>query len=293
MADTLRQDYGPKISPDGSQIVFYGYDDSDSPDLYIIDVDGRNEKRLTNTPEFWEILPQWSPDGGRIFFTGGAPRGKNIYSMSVDGSGIRIETEPPHDARDFDASVALTKNQFVFFRQFDNGKRQILLQDLYGDETTILLSQNIENMEMARLGFFPDASQVLFIASMGKDNAPFPTDLYVLDLATGRARQITRTPDIWERQAMISRDGRWLMYSSDEAGTNDIYKMPAGGGEAHRITFFDAAIEFFSDLRGDLLVFDAGHYPDGETCIYRAKADGSDYQRITGSCDFAAPFNPD
>jgi len=34
----------------------------------------------------------------------------------------------------------------------------------------------------------------------------------------------------------VSRDGRWLLFSSDRSGNQDIWRMPAGGGEIQQIT---------------------------------------------------------
>ena len=57
--ETVRQDFGPKISPDGTQVVFYSYLGENKPDIYIVNVDGTNVRQLTDTPDTWEILPRW------------------------------------------------------------------------------------------------------------------------------------------------------------------------------------------------------------------------------------------
>ena len=65
-----------------------------------------------------------------------------------------------------------------------------------------------------------------------------PPDIAVASVADGRAtlRYLTRTPH-GERSPEFSPDGRWLAYSSDEDGRNEIYVRPyPGPGAAARVS---------------------------------------------------------
>lgn len=81
----------PQISPDGTKLIygrsFFDQNFQQHDELYTSNLDGSNEQALTNTPDFNEFLPFWSPDGTRILFSGGGendPTG--LYIMNSDGT---------------------------------------------------------------------------------------------------------------------------------------------------------------------------------------------------------------
>jgi Tol biopolymer transport system component len=55
---------------------------------------------------------------------------------------------------------------------------------------------------------------------------------------------------------VFSRDGKWLAFASDRYGNFDVYIMPAGGGEARRLTYHSA-----TDLPYDFT-------PDGKYVLF-------------------------
>lgn len=96
----------PVFSPvDDNQLVCVGLNNGYT-DLYLIGRDGRVTRRLTNTPQH-ELDPAYSPDGGRVFFSGemltagGDPAGRDIFSFDLVTSSLTQvtsfagrETEP-------------------------------------------------------------------------------------------------------------------------------------------------------------------------------------------------------
>ena len=84
-------DQNPDWSPDGQKIAFTGYKhaggDGDiwDTDIYVMDPDGTNRKRLTRIPGN-SFNPSWSPDSQRIAFVNSRPGATEIYVMNADGS---------------------------------------------------------------------------------------------------------------------------------------------------------------------------------------------------------------
>ena len=78
----------PAWSPDGKQLVFTGYDGGLS-DLFIVDRDGKNLRRLTND-RYADLHPTWSPDGKSIAFTTDRGPGTDFATLSIGNMRIAL-----------------------------------------------------------------------------------------------------------------------------------------------------------------------------------------------------------
>jgi TolB protein len=80
--------YLPAFSPDGKQIAFMSGRDG-NPEIYVMNVDGTNVRRLTNHPAE-DVTPTWSPTGTQIAFESGRTGKSQIYIMNAaDGSNLQ------------------------------------------------------------------------------------------------------------------------------------------------------------------------------------------------------------
>jgi TolB protein len=92
----------------------------------------------------------------------------------------------------------------------------------------------------------------------------------------------------------LSRDGRWLTFDSNVEGTSNIYVMPAGGGEARRLTHSPGehwAPNFSPD--GREIVFYSPRL--GTRDVFLIKTDGTGETRLTSDPgeEFHPKFSPD
>lgn len=88
-------DYDPRLNPSGTKIVFERLEDDASPhgnyNIYVINVDGSGETRLTNTG-YAQGLANWSHAGNKIVYTVAAVGRQgtyDLYMMNADGTNNR------------------------------------------------------------------------------------------------------------------------------------------------------------------------------------------------------------
>jgi Tol biopolymer transport system component len=83
-------EYQPSWSPDGRQIVYVGVEvggqnSGHRQELYILNVATGERLPITETPNDYESLPRWSPDGERIAYL--SERNGTHYLYTIDANG--------------------------------------------------------------------------------------------------------------------------------------------------------------------------------------------------------------
>jgi TolB protein len=90
--------YLPAFSPDGKRIAFAATaEGASSQDIYVINVDGTNLRRVTTHPDI-DTTPTWSPSGTQIAFTSNRTGRPQIYIMNADGGGVQRLDIPDGEA---------------------------------------------------------------------------------------------------------------------------------------------------------------------------------------------------
>ncbi len=91
-------DYDPRISPDGTRIVFERLVGDSSPhgnyDIYVVNADGTGEQALTQTG-YTQGMACWSHDGVRLVYLVsaiGTDGRYDVYTMNADGADARDVT---------------------------------------------------------------------------------------------------------------------------------------------------------------------------------------------------------
>ncbi|MEZ4287875.1 MAG: hypothetical protein R3A47_06955 [Polyangiales bacterium] len=77
------QVYTPRFSPDGRQVVFSVWTEGGYRDIYLIDLESQNIRKVTHDRAL-DTGPTWSPDGHTIYFSSDRTGINNVYRYEVD-----------------------------------------------------------------------------------------------------------------------------------------------------------------------------------------------------------------
>ncbi|HEX5070043.1 MAG TPA: S41 family peptidase [Vicinamibacterales bacterium] len=115
------------------------------------------------------------------------------------------------------------------------------------------------------------------IANDGRVAFSYHDDIWVADPDGANARRLTNhiANDFSPR---FSPDGKWIAFTSNRTGNNDVFLMPsAGGGEPKQLTFYsgaDQALYWMPDGKSLLITTDRGPFAYGSP-LFTLPIDGS------------------
>ena len=229
----------PSFSPDGKKIAFIDASpDFTNSDIYVINSDGTNRVRLTDTPDS-ETHPSWSPDGTKLTFardmaaTGTASPVDNfasdIYVMNADGSNITKIA----DAVDDMAPSWSPDGTRIAFSGFVNDGSQGLIYTVRPDGTqlTALTTSGFSNSP----SWSPNSQQLTF--SFYDANSGY----YQVALLDARAPGGTPTllTDATSQGAfdpVFNTDGSGVIFTASPFDDPELYSIGLNGANLKRLT---------------------------------------------------------
>ena len=110
-----------------------------------------------------------------------------------------------------------------------SGVYGIWISDADGSHATELFAR--PGSTSASAHWSPDGQRIAFVSNMGGKNI----DIYVIRASGGKPVRLTTDP-AEDVVPSWSRDGKWIYFASKRTGQYEVWKVPAAGGEAVRVT---------------------------------------------------------
>ena len=211
----------PNWSPDGASLAYTSFRGGFQAVAFARPGAGR-EGSLATGGKNW--LPAWSPDGSRLAFTSSRDGNEEIYLANRDGSGLTRLTR--HWA--IDTSPAWSPDgRRIAFTSGRSGRPQIWVMDADGTNPRQLTDER----HCDRPTWSPPPFDE--IAYVARTKTGF--DIVVLEMATGKTRQLTHGEGFNESPAWAP-SGRHLAFTSTRAGGQQIWTMTRTGEQLRRVT---------------------------------------------------------
>jgi Tol biopolymer transport system component len=196
----------PAWSPDGSRVAFQSKKDGELFQVYVMDADGNNKRRISDGNGF-AGLPAWSPDGDSIAYVSGeqqlAGSQRELYVAPLSGgeprklTSLKSNLSNPQWSPD---SATIAVLQALADRQYN----LLLVNAATGEHRTLLQGGVVRDQR-----YSPSGDEIAYYNVTPNEGS----NVYVVRVSDGAIRNLTDGPGD-DYQATWSPDGSMLAWSS-------------------------------------------------------------------------------
>ncbi|MBZ0089903.1 MAG: hypothetical protein K8H90_05955, partial [Thermoanaerobaculia bacterium] len=214
-------------------------------DLDIVLFDARKRRPLANltrgyTDQYQYLVAQhisskarigrdlaFSPDGNRL--AAFAKREKGRALMLFDVLDRKLERIVEMEVEQQNSPAFSPDGRQVVFSGNHAGRFDIFLLDLESGAVTNLTDDELYDGAPV---FTPDGRGIVYSATVGNDHA----QLFRFDLADPKVRYQLTSGEWSDRDAVFTSDGKWVVFTSDRTGIDNIWALELETGKSVQIT---------------------------------------------------------
>jgi TolB protein len=263
LANDLVKEFTGKSGLFLSSIIFVS-DRDGSKEIYAMDFDGRNVRRLTSHRSL-----AMNPDarGGKVVFTSYVHRFPQVWMMNTDGSGAR---EIP-TSLDLNASPALSPDGTqIAFAGSSKGNPDIYV---VGTSGSGLKRLTMTHALEASPDWSPTGRQILYTS----DQSGTP-QIWVMDAEGTGPRRVTYAGN-WNDEGAWSPDGSKIAFACRNEGDFNVCVMDFSTGNTLQLTSEGSNGHPGWSPNGEKIVYQSRR--GGSTQIYTMDADGQNKRLLT------------
>ena len=273
--------------PDRAVIVFES-DRSKNEEIWIMDVDGQNPKKLTKDSAR-DLSPSWSPDGTRIVFA--SNRGGHWEHIHIMDSGGKESRKLTAGVRDLTPSWSPDGEWIAFVHanvnegwNFDLWVVRALDGDFapweiaeFGDQENTFRVTKHKDQDMEPT-WSPDGKKIAWASSRDGN-----FEIYSMDANGENQKRLTDDPNDDRNPAWQTRTGLKIAFSATRDFNNEIYIIDAAdGGNPTNLTN-DFSWDDYPAWSPDGRRIAFSSLRDGDVEIYVMDADGGNPTNLTNN----------
>lgn len=226
------------ISPDGKKLAYNRvfrefrtwkrYRGGQADDIWIYDFQSKKIENITNNPA-QDIIPMWF--GNKIYFLSDRDHTMNLFSYDLATKQTKkvtnfaqYDVKFPSVGTDF---IAFENGGFVYLLDPNTDKYEKVPIEIAEDFPTIRPQFKNVKEQIFSFDISPDGVRALFNAR---------GEVFTVPAEKGNIRNITKSPDIHDRNPVWSPDGKWLAYISDKTGETEVFIAKPDGSEQIQLT---------------------------------------------------------
>ena len=259
-------DSTPAVSPDGAALAFFRATGEEGGDIWVVDLSGRNERRVTFDDRSIRGL-SWTPDGQEIVYASDRLGQWRLWRVSAAGGAPKAVNAAGNRARY--PAVAPLGHVLVYadshavpaiWRGVAGGQ-----PDAPAEQKPLVRSSGRESSP----AYSPDGSRIADISDQtGYD------ELWVSDAEGGNRQQITHLNGPPINRVLWSPDGRSLLFDARGESGPDLFSVTAAPGarpkrllpQSWNASWAHDGKHIYFDTRGE---------------VWKANADGSNPEQVT------------
>ena len=190
----------PRWSPDGQTIAYTANLAEGRYELYLMNADGGNPRRLLKQNFAYNWGASWSPDGAQILFASNQSGMSQLYVVGLDGESPRQLT---FEGNNFLGVWSPDGKRIAFTSdRSGSGDNEIYVMNADGSQVEQLTDNEVDDAAPA---WSPDGR---YLAYHSYEQGVF--NIYLYEFATRRARALTREA-LATRFPTWSPDGRYVL----------------------------------------------------------------------------------
>ncbi len=258
------------------KIIYTSWERKTQDDIMVLKAGGGGPVNLTGDSNYY-TNPCWSPDGTRIAFTSTKDGTRAIYSMSADGSNMRLLVKSSF----WDDNPSWSPDgKKIAFESWRDGNLEIYLMNPDGSGQVNITRNSAKDVMPC---WSPDSSKIYFSSDRDKN-----CEIYVMKSDGSSPSNLTKNNGGDDEAPSCSPDGKKIVFHSSRDKNYEIYIMDANGSNQKNLSNNQISGDQFPcwSPDGNKIAFMSNRSTSGEETYWEIcvmNSDGTNMVNITSN----------